>query len=120
MEMKLNQANNSNIISNYEDRRGSADGIIIFQYYRIPPPIHNIDYVQQMQLKDMLECAVSERPSCVTDALNTRNQEIVCTTLKVIQRLVMSTDMAGEALVPYYRQILPIFNVFKNKNGASQ
>ena len=22
----------------------------------------------------------------------------------------------GEALVPYYRQILPIFNIFKNKN----
>jgi len=24
--------------------------------------------------------------------------------------------MIGEALVPYYRQILPIFNIFKNKN----
>ncbi len=24
--------------------------------------------------------------------------------------------MIGEALVPYYRQILPIFNLFKNKN----
>lgn len=23
--------------------------------------------------------------------------------------------MIGEALVPYYRQILPIFNMFKNK-----
>lgn len=25
--------------------------------------------------------------------------------------------MIGEALVPYYRQILPVFNLFKNKNG---
>ena len=25
--------------------------------------------------------------------------------------------MIGEALVPYYRQILPIFNLFKNKNS---
>ena len=25
--------------------------------------------------------------------------------------------MVGEALVPYYRQILPMFNLFKNKNG---
>lgn len=24
--------------------------------------------------------------------------------------------MIGEALVPYYRQILPIFNIFKNNN----
>jgi len=32
----------------------------------------------------------------------------------------MSTDMVGEALVTYYRQILPIFNIFKNKNGGSQ
>lgn len=23
--------------------------------------------------------------------------------------------MIGEALVPYYRQILPVFNIFKNK-----
>jgi hypothetical protein len=28
----------------------------------------------------------------------------------------MSADMVGEALVPYYRQILPIFNLFKNWN----
>jgi len=24
--------------------------------------------------------------------------------------------MIGEALVPYYRQILPVLNIFKNKN----
>lgn len=24
--------------------------------------------------------------------------------------------MVGEALVPYYRQILPILNIYKNKN----
>jgi hypothetical protein len=93
--------------------------------YRIAPQIHNIYYVTDIcrkQLKDMLVYAISESHSClyVTDALNTRNQEIVCTTLKVIQRLVMSTDMVGETLVPYYRQILPIFNIFKNKNGGSQ
>lgn len=31
----------------------------------------------------------------------------------------MSADMVGEALVPYYRQILPIFNLFKNWNCQS-
>jgi hypothetical protein len=34
----------------------------------------------------------------------------------VIQRLVTSSDLAGEALVPYYRQLLPIFNLYKNFN----
>ena len=36
--------------------------------------------------------------------------------LKVIQQLVVSGEMIGEALVPYYRQILPVLNIFKNKN----
>lgn len=26
--------------------------------------------------------------------------------------------MIGEALVPYYRQILPVFNMFKNKRST--
>ncbi|XP_067010543.2 parkin coregulated gene protein homolog [Anabrus simplex] len=52
----------------------------------------------------------------IKNALNTRNPEVVCTTLEVLQQLVMSADMVGEALVPYYRQILPILNIFKNKN----
>jgi hypothetical protein len=36
--------------------------------------------------------------------------------LHVLQQLVTSGEMIGEALVPYYRQILPIFNLFKTKN----
>lgn len=52
----------------------------------------------------------------IKTALNTRDKEIVCEMLKVLQRLVVSGDMIGEALVPYYRQILPVFNLLKNKN----
>lgn len=52
----------------------------------------------------------------IKEALNTRDQEIICTVLKVLQQLVQSGEMIGEALVPYYRQILPIFNIFKSKN----
>jgi hypothetical protein len=48
--------------------------------------------------------------------LNTRDTDIIALTLKTLQRLVLSGDMIGEALVPYYRQILPIFNLFKNDN----
>ena len=32
---------------------------------------------------------------------------------QVLQKLVKSADMVGEALVPYYRQILPILNAYK-------
>ncbi|CAE7246699.1 Pacrg [Symbiodinium natans] len=51
-------------------------------------------------------------------ALNTKDPTIICTVLKVLQTLVLSGDMIGEALVPYYRQLLPTFALFigKNKN----
>jgi hypothetical protein len=52
----------------------------------------------------------------IKTALGTRDHEVVCEMLKVLQKLVVSGDMIGEALVPYYRQILPIFNLLKNKN----
>jgi len=52
----------------------------------------------------------------IKTALNTRDPDIIQITLKVIQKLVLSGEMIGEALVPYYRQILPIFNLYKMKN----
>ncbi|XP_015415510.1 PREDICTED: parkin coregulated gene protein [Myotis davidii] len=52
----------------------------------------------------------------IKNALNLRNRQVICVTLKVLQHLVVSADMVGEALVPYYRQILPIMNIFKNMN----
>ena len=51
----------------------------------------------------------------INTALNTRNQEVIVKTLKVLQALVRcdnGTNDVGEALVPYYRQILPIMNLF--------
>ncbi|XP_063218552.1 parkin coregulated gene protein homolog [Bacillus rossius redtenbacheri] len=52
----------------------------------------------------------------VKNALNTRSPEVICTTLKVLQSLVLSHEVVGELLVPYYRQILPVLNVFKDRN----
>jgi len=52
----------------------------------------------------------------IKTALNTRKRGIICAVLKVLQYLVRSGDMIGEALVPYYRQILPVLNLFKNDN----
>ncbi|KAK5931587.1 hypothetical protein CesoFtcFv8_000132 [Champsocephalus esox] len=50
----------------------------------------------------------------IKNALNTRNQQVMCNTPKALQQLVMCGGTVGEALVPYFRQILPIFNIFKN------
>jgi len=52
----------------------------------------------------------------IKTAMNTRDPEIIATVLKVLQALVLSGEMIGEALVPYYRQILPVFNIYKNNN----
>mmetsp|Transcript_16297 Transcript_16297/g.41314 ORF Transcript_16297/g.41314 Transcript_16297/m.41314 type:complete len:138 (+) Transcript_16297:909-1322(+) len=51
------------------------------------------------------------------EALNTRNQHIIVRALRVIQKLVKDCPGVGEALVPYYRQLLPIFNLLKQKNN---
>ena len=51
-----------------------------------------------------------------TAALNTRDPAVISTTLHILQNLVLCSDTIGEALVPYYRQILPIMNLFKTKN----
>uniref|UniRef100_A0A182XLY9 PARK2 co-regulated n=2 Tax=gambiae species complex TaxID=44542 RepID=A0A182XLY9_ANOQN len=53
----------------------------------------------------------------IKNALNTRNVEVMCVTLKIIQQLVMSSDLIGPALVPFYRQLLPMFNAYKVKNS---
>eukprot|EP00758_Cryptobia_borreli_P003492 Tbor_TRINITY_DN3785_c0_g1::TRINITY_DN3785_c0_g1_i1::g.2432::m.2432 len=52
----------------------------------------------------------------IKKALNTKDRSVVCSTMKVLQQLVISGELIGEALVPYYRQILPIFNYYKNCN----
>lgn len=63
----------------------------------------------------ILRCIPQLIPPIKT-ALNTRDSEIICTVLKVLQELVVSDINVGLALVPYYRQILPVFNLFKNHN----
>jgi hypothetical protein len=50
------------------------------------------------------------------DALNTRDPKVMVRVLKVVQTLVESGEMIGEALVPYYRQLLPVLNIFKDKD----
>jgi hypothetical protein len=53
----------------------------------------------------------------IKTALNTRDPQIIAITLKILQALVTCSETIGEALVPYYRQILPVMNLFKTKNA---
>jgi len=53
----------------------------------------------------------------IKEALNTKTTEIVVKTLRHLQDLVKSSDVLAESLVPYYRQILPVMNLLKHRNG---
>ena len=50
-------------------------------------------------------------------ALSTKIPEVIIVTIKKLQKLIKCGNSIGEALVPYYRQILPIFNLFKSKRA---
>jgi hypothetical protein len=59
----------------------------------------------------------------IKTALNTRDPLVMVKTLKVLQSLVTcdatqegDPALIGQALVPYYRQILPVLNIFVRKN----
>jgi len=51
----------------------------------------------------------------IKKALGTKQHEILCATFKKLQKLVLANEQIGESLVPYYRQILPIFNLLRHK-----
>jgi hypothetical protein len=54
----------------------------------------------------------------IKTALNTRQKKVIVKVLKVLQCLVTADagaegqNLIGQALVPYYRQILPVLNIF--------
>ncbi|KAG9403778.1 hypothetical protein AC1031_005274 [Aphanomyces cochlioides] len=71
---------------------------------------------------DMLEKGGDKPLSCIPHLvipikqnLMTRHPTIMCIQMKVLQKLVLCCPYAGEALVPYYRQLLTIFNLFITK-----
>ncbi|RDD46859.1 Parkin coregulated gene protein-like protein [Trichoplax sp. H2] len=84
---------------------------------------HPYDFLARQGIHDMLEHGgakvlpvIPQLIIPIKHALNTRNRKVICTTLKALLHLVESGDLVGEALVPYYRQILPMLNAFKNMN----
>nr|XP_029710129.1 parkin coregulated gene protein homolog [Aedes albopictus] len=49
-------------------------------------------------------------------ALNTKDPDVIIATLRALQQLVQAGPWIGPALVPYYRQLLPIPNLFRDCN----
>jgi len=87
-------------------------------------------FIAEQGVLDMLEAAPHKVLPVIPQliiplkiALNTREREVVTKVLKILQALV-NCDIAvsggagliGQALVPYYRQILPVLNIFINNN----
>ena len=60
----------------------------------------------------------------IKTALNTRSRDVIVKVLKVLQQLVVcdagadgGPGLIGQALVPYYRQVLPVLNIFVRNNS---
>ena len=49
-------------------------------------------------------------------ALNSRDMDIIAVVCKFLIKLLTIHPAVGKQLVPYYRQLLPIFNILKNCN----
>ncbi|KAH9089776.1 hypothetical protein LEN26_019062 [Aphanomyces euteiches] len=91
-------------------------------------------FLSEQGIKDMMVNASSKVLPVVPqliipikNALNTRRPRIIVKTLHILQLMVTcdkkpgadglsAPGLIGQALVPYYRQILPILNIFIRKN----
>ena len=45
-----------------------------------------------------------------------QHPQVVCIALRLLQQLAMASQQSGQALVPFYRQLLPILNLFLTRN----
>lgn len=56
----------------------------------------------------------------IKTALNTRQKTVIVKVLNVLKALVKCDEneqnLVGQALVPYYRQMLPVLNIFIRQN----
>ena len=40
--------------------------------------------------------------------------DIICSVLKILQQMLLQNPHVGQAFVPYFRSILPVFNLFRS------
>jgi len=79
-------------------------------------------------LRDMINAAKGKEPPLLRPAipviiipirrcLNTRDNVTMARALNMLQLIIRTDPGCGELLVPYYRQLLPTFNLFKANNA---
>lgn len=88
----------------FDGLRETAEPYWFFAYYG------TLDLIQKGKSKIMSTLPQLIMP--LKKALNTREPIVLCRVMTVIQALVGADPLIGESLVPYYRQILPVFNEF--------
>lgn len=88
------------------------------------------NFIAEQGVMDMLEAGAHKVLPVIPQliiplktALNTRDKIVIIKVLKILQVLVNCDVMVsggagliGQALVPYYRQLLPVLNIFVMKN----
>ena len=88
-------------------------------------------FVAEQGVLDMLEAGAHKVLPVIPQliiplktAMNTRDRQVMSKVLKIIQILVNcdvkisgGNGLIGQALVPYYRQLLPVLNIFINNNA---
>lgn len=88
-------------------------------------------FVAEQGVLDMLEAGahkvlpvIPQLIIPIKTALNTREKPVIIKVLKILQTLVNcdvavagGSGLIGQALVPYYRQILPVLNIFINNTS---
>ena len=66
--------------------------------------------------KDKVAAVIPQLILPIKKALNTKNPKTLVVVMQVMQDIVSTCPDVGLALVPYYKQLLPVFNQFKNRN----
>jgi hypothetical protein len=92
-----------------------------------PPPKHQQDPYRFLAIKgveDLLAAGgakvlpvIPQLIIPVKTALNTRDPAVMCVALQLLQKLVAAHELVGQALVPYYRQLLPVLNIYINRRA---
>lgn len=89
--------------------------------------VHPYNFLAYQGLQDMINAARGKEPSLLVPAvpalivplkrcLKTKDISIMCKAINMLQLMIKSDPLVGAVLVPYYRQILPIFNLFRGSN----
>lgn len=83
--------------------------------YRLVAIMGSMELLELSSAQKLVEClAVIIIP--LKTALNTRDTEVMALVCKFLQKMLTLHQSLGKYLVPYYRQLLPIMNIFKTTN----